>query len=147
MPRIACIVAAAAATAITASAADDALAASRNEHRHASSHHASRPGAVTPSPVRTTVIAYAPAYRPSSSTASRQSPSPSRSSTPPVYFVPALSPNAPPFSFSESEAQPGWNWQRVSLQQIDAEVRAKRDAQARAKAPAGPATQPVAASR
>jgi hypothetical protein len=49
--------------------------------------------------------------------------------------VPATSPNAPPFSFNGSEEVQAWNWQRVSLQQIDAEVRAKRMAAAAAPPP------------
>jgi len=138
MPRITCIVAGAAAAAIAA-AAGDAFAASRKEHRHASPHHTSRPITVAAPPVRTIVVysavaAYAPTYRPSSYGTSRQPPTSSRTATPPVYFVPAISPNAPPFSFSESVAQPGWNWQRVSLQQVDAEIRARRLARDPAKA-------------
>jgi len=50
--------------------------------------------------------------------------------------VPATSPNAPPFSFNGSDEVQGWNWQRVSLQQIDAEVRAKRASTALAASPA-----------
>jgi hypothetical protein len=48
---------------------------------------------------------------------------------PSVYFVPPISANAPLFSFDGSPAvEPDWGWQRVSLQQLAAEVRAKREA-------------------
>lgn len=47
---------------------------------------------------------------------------------PPVYYVPPISPNAPLFSFDGSPEEPEWNWRRVSLQQLVAEVRAKREA-------------------
>jgi len=49
-----------------------------------------------------------------------------------LYYVPPISPNAPPFSFDGSPAvEPDWGWQRVNLQQLAAEVRAKREAGAK----------------
>lgn len=134
MPRIACIVAGAAAAAIGVSAAGNACAAPRQEHRHspATVHPRQAAAPASRAPVRSAVVyphaGYAPAYPSPHYSASRQPLTFSRAATPPVYFVPAVSPNAPPFSFSDSVEQPGWNWQRVSLQQIDAEVRAKRAA-------------------
>ena len=48
---------------------------------------------------------------------------------PALYFVPPISANAPMFSFDGSPAvEPDWGWQRVNLQQLAAEVRAKREA-------------------
>jgi hypothetical protein len=63
-----------------------------------------------------------------SSYSSRQPLTFPRAVTPGLIYLPASSPDAPPFSFNGSEELPGWNWRRVSLQQIDAEVRAKRAA-------------------
>ena len=154
MPRIACIVVGAAAAAISA-AASDACAAPRQEHRHSPSsathhQHNSHANPAPAAPVRTPVSSaptrapvvpivagYASAYSTSSYGSSRQPLTFARSTVPPVYYMPAISPNAPPFSFNGSEEQqPGWNWQRVSLQQIDAEVRARRAAQDVDKSPA-----------
>lgn len=138
MSRIACIVLGAA---IGVPVAGSAFAAPRQEHRHspATAHHRQAAAPVSRAPVRPAVVyaivGYAPAYPSSYYGASRQPLASSRAATPPVYFVPAISPNAPPFSFSESAEQPGWNWQRVSLQQIDAEVRAKRAAKDAGSAP------------
>lgn len=51
---------------------------------------------------------------------------------PALYYVPPISPNAPMFSFDGSPAvEPDWGWQRVNLQQLAAEVRAKREAGAK----------------
>jgi hypothetical protein len=62
---------------------------------------------------------YAPTYAPARA-------------APALYYVPPLSPNAPPFSFDGSPAvELDWGWQRVNLQQLAAEVRAKRGAGAR----------------
>ena len=66
---------------------------------------------------------YAPTYAPAYS--------PPRAA-PALYFVPPISPNAPMFSFDGSPAvEPDWGWQRVDLQQLAAEVRAKREAGAK----------------
>lgn len=47
---------------------------------------------------------------------------------PGLYFVAPISANAPLFSFDGSPAlEPDWGWQRVSLPQLAAEVRAKRE--------------------
>ena len=146
MARIARILVGAAAVATGVSVAGAAFAASRQEHRHpaAASHHRPTATGVSSAPVRTVVVypsvayplvRYAPAYPSSYYGTSRQPLTFSRSPVPPVYFVPAISPNAPPFSFSESVEQPGWNWERVSLQQIDAEVRARRAAKEAGTAP------------
>jgi hypothetical protein len=63
---------------------------------------------------------YAPAYAPTYA--------PARAA-PALYYVPPLSPDAPPFSFDGSPAvQLDWGWQRVSLRQLVAEVQAKREA-------------------
>jgi hypothetical protein len=101
----------------------DVDAAGHPAHHHFSSHH-SRPAvaasAVFRPTVRTVAVGYAPAY------SYRQAQAFPRATVPALAYLPAASPNAPPFSFSESDQYPGWNWQRVSLQQIDTEVRAKR---------------------
>ena len=132
MPRIACLMVGLAAAAL---AAAEASAASGNDHRRASSmasrhHHSPSPSAtVNPARapvVRTVVVGYAPVYPAAYS--SRQPLGFARSSAPSVYYLPAASPNAPPFSFNGSEEMPGWHWQRVSLMQLDAEVRARRAA-------------------
>lgn len=65
-------------------------------------------------------------YAPSAYYAVPQATQPAR---PALYYVPPLSANAPPFSFDGSPAvELDWGWQRVSLQQLVAEVRAKREA-------------------
>ena len=136
MARIACLVA------VMAFAATGAAAAGRHEHSRSSSpaahhHHGSTPVAA-PAPIRPAfvypvVAGYVPSYASYSSYASRQPlNSFPRTTGPTLLYVPPSSPNAPPFSFNGSEELPGWNWQRVSLQQIDAEVRAKRAAAAAA---------------
>ena len=145
MSRMACIVVGATA-AVSIAAAGSAFSAPRQEHRHSTATaHARSPAApFSRAPARATVaypvvypvVGYAPAYRSSYYSSSRQPLTFARTVTPPVYFVPAISPDAPPFSFSPSEEQPGWNWQRVSLQQIDAEVRARRAAKDAESAPA-----------
>jgi hypothetical protein len=131
MTRIACLVAAMALV-----AANGAAAAGRHEHSHSSSaashhHHSSAtvtaPAVFHPPVVYPVAVGYAPSY---SSYASRQPLTFPRAATPGLFYIPASSPNAPPFSFNGSEELPGWNWQRVSLQQIDTEVRAKRAAPA-----------------
>ena len=142
MARIACILVGAAAVATGVAVAGPAFAAPRQEHRHSATtvHHRPSATGVSSGAVRTViaypVVSYAPAYPSSYYSTSRQPLTFSRTATPPVYFVPAISPNAPPFSFSESVEQPGWNWQRVTLQQIDAEVRARRAARDAGAAPA-----------
>ena len=125
MTRIACL-----AAAMALAAANGATAAGRHEHSHSSSgashhHHSSTtaPAVFHPPAVFPVVAGYAPYY---SSYSSRQPLTFPRAVTPGLIYLPASSPNAPPFSFNGSEELPGWNWQRVSLQQIDAEVRAKR---------------------
>jgi hypothetical protein len=82
---------------------------------------------VRPAPVivRPVFVGYAPSY------ASRSPIYPVQSRlVPPLSYIPPISPDAPQFSMSGSPAVEGWHWQRVSLQQIDAEVRAKRAAAA-----------------
>lgn len=77
--------------------------------------------------VRPAVVGYAPSY------ASRSPIYPSQARQgPALSYIPPSSPNAPHFSMDGSPAVEGWHWQRVSLQQIDAEVRAKRAAAAAA---------------
>ncbi len=68
-------------------------------------------------------VPYYPSYPSYSS--SRHSPFTGRSTTPPAYFV-AMSPKSPAFSFNGSPPEPQWHWQRASLQDIDAEVRARK---------------------
>jgi len=102
-------------------------AAGRPAHHHSSggaTFHHSRPAvaasAVVRPTIRTAAVGYAPSY------SYRQAQAFPRTTVPALAYLPGVSPNAPPFSFTESDQYPGWNWQRVSLQQIDAEVRAKR---------------------
>jgi len=53
---------------------------------------------------------------------------PSPPAVPALYYVPPIAANAPPFSFDGSPAvEPAWGWERVNLQQLAAEVRAKRE--------------------
>ena len=137
MPRIACLVVCAA---IAPAMAGLATAAPRHEHRHSSSaaHHHSHSTAVAasafrPAAVLPVAVGYFPAYSPSSYPY-RQPLTFSRSAVPPAYYM-AMSSNAAPLTFTAPEDRPGWNWQRVSLHQIDAEVRARRAAQNPAKAP------------
>jgi hypothetical protein len=138
MTRIACLVGA---VAVALATPNGATAAGRHEHSHSSSaashhHHSSAPAATPavfhPPVVYPAFVGYVPPY---SSYSSRQPLTFPRAATPGLIYLPASSPNAPPFSFSESEELPGWNWRRVSLQQIDAEVRAKRAAAAPAAPP------------
>jgi len=74
-------------------------------------------------------LAYGPAtyssyYAPASTPAYAPPPA-----APALYYVPPIAANAPPFSFDGSPAvEPDWGWQRVNLQQLAAEVRAKREA-------------------
>jgi hypothetical protein len=128
MTRIACLAVA------MALAANGATAAGRHEHSHPSSapgHHHHRgatfaaPAAFHPPVVYPAFVGYAPSY---SSNASRQPLSFPRATGQALIYQPPISPEAPPFSFNGSEEVKGWNWERVSLQQIDAEVRAKRSA-------------------
>ncbi len=131
MPRIACLMVGLAATAL---AAVDASAAATIDHRRASSsapRHQHSLSNVTANPVRapvvqTVIVGHAPAYRSAYSSQQRQGLA--RSPTSGVYYVPASSPDAPPFSFNGSGEMQGWHWQRVSLVQLDAEVRARRAA-------------------
>lgn len=133
MPRIACLMSGLAAAAL---AAANASAAPGGDHRRASSPSSRHPPPFSSAPaslarapvVRTIVVGYAPAYRASYS--SRQPPGIARSAPTGLYYLPAASSDAPPFSFNGSEEMPGWNWQRVSLLQLDAEVRARRAAKA-----------------
>jgi hypothetical protein len=67
-------------------------------------------------------------YAPAAYYGSTSAPSYAR---PALYYVPPISANAPMFSFDGSPAvEPDWGWQRVNLQQLAAEVRAKREAAA-----------------
>lgn len=120
MTRIACILAAAAALCVPPCG----MAAP-----HTTSHARSSPARPAPVVVRPVVVGYAPSYAYRSTTPV----SPTRAAAP-LSYIPPASPDAPPFSMSGSPAVEGWHRQRVSLQQIDAEVRAKRAAAAR---PAG----------
>ena len=123
MTRIACL------AAVLALAANGATAAGRHEHSHSSAPHHHRSAAVAaPAVSRAPIVypafvGYVPSYP---SYASRQPLSFPRAAGQTLIYQPPVSPNAPPFSFNGSEELPGWNWQRVSLQQVDAEVRAKR---------------------
>ena len=138
MTRIACL-AASMVLAASLTVASSAEAAGRHEHAHASSgairHHTSHSTVAIsrPAVVHPVIVGYAPSY---SSYSSRQPLTFPRTAAPALVYLPATSPNAPPFSFSGSEENPGWNWRRVRLQQIDAEVRARRAA-------AGPAVPPA----
>jgi len=135
MTRIACLVAAMALAADSGAAATERHAQSRSSpasHHHQHSAPVPAPATFRPAAVRPAVVAYAP-YYPSYS--SHQPLANFRATGPSLSYVPAKSPNAPPFSFNGSEEVQAWNWQRVSLQQIDAEVRAKRMAAAAAPPP------------
>jgi hypothetical protein len=119
MDRITRILAAAAVLA----AFDCGAAASRTGPSHARAF--TSPVRAAPVIVRPVVVGYAPSY------ASRSPIYPAQSRTvAPLSYIPPASPDAPQFSMSGSPAVEGWHWQRVSLQQIDAEVRAKRAAAA-----------------
>ena len=74
-------------------------------------------------------VGYPSTYYPSTAYRSYGSAAYRPTATPPAYFV-AMSSKAPPFSFNGSPAEPGWNWHRASLQEIDAEVRARKAAKA-----------------
>ena len=130
MTRIACLVGA---MAMALGAANCATAAGRHEHSHTSSaashphHNNAAPSVVHAPVVYPVVVGYVPPY---SSYYPRQPLSFSRATGQALFYQAPLSPDAPPFSFNGSEELPGWNWRRVSLQQIDAEVRAKRAAAA-----------------
>jgi hypothetical protein len=94
---------------------------------HAAGNHARSASNFRSAPVavRTVFVGYAPSY------ASRSPIYPGQPRTgPALSYIPPSSPDAPHFSMDGSPAVEGWNWQRVSLQQIDAEVRAKRAAAA-----------------
>lgn len=128
LPWIVTAVAAlAGAGAITAAA--DLIAAPRAEaaphHARMHAHHRA-PVRVA---VRTVVVGYtggvAPRYYAS---AAPNRTLPQARGVAPVYYVGPLAVDAPPFSFNGSAAEPGWNWQRVNLQQLAAEVRARREA-------------------
>lgn len=119
MDRITRILAAAAVVA----AFDCAAAAPHTGPSHARAF--SSPVRTAPMVVRPVVVGYAPSY------ASRSPIYPAQTRTvAPLSYIPPASPDAPQFSMSGSPAVEGWHWQRVSLQQIDAEVRARRAAAA-----------------
>ena len=104
-----------------------ASAAPRDGHR-AQAHRTSSPVIARP----VVVAGYAP-YYPSYSS-NRYSPTLGRSTAPGPYYV-AMSAKSPPFSFNGSPPEPGWNWQRASFQDIDAEVRARKAARAAEELP------------
>ena len=112
-------------TAVVLGVSLNASAAPGDRHGHAHRTTGARPMVVT---------TFAPSYYPSSYSSQRHSPNLGRSTAQPPYYV-AMSPKAPPFSFNGSPPEPGWNWQRASFQDIDAEVRARKAARA-AEAPA-----------
>ena len=111
MTRIACLLGAVVTLVSTAS-----IAAPQHHNRPRMSN--------MPVTVRPAVTAYVPSYANRAPAVQTQS----RAAVPSLSYIPPSSPNAPPFSFSPQDPLEGWHWQRVSLQQIDAEVRARRAA-------------------
>lgn len=133
MPRIACLLATLAALAVPLAPAS--FAATPHQGRA----HAARPQP-RPAPVavaaRPVIVGYTATYAPH---ASRPlSPVVQSRGASPLSYLPAVSPDAPQFSFSPQDPPGGWNWQRASLQQVDAELRARRAQRQREEGP-GPA--------
>ncbi len=118
MARIACLLAT-----VASLAAAGAPASFAAVPRHT---HASRP---QPRPASVAVVARPMVVYGTTNAARTSRPFPpagqSRAANPLSYLPPA-SPDAPRFSFSPQDPPEGWHWQRVSLQQVDAEVRARR---------------------
>lgn len=134
MPRIACLLAVVAIPAATLLVTGDSTAAAPARHaartppRPAPSNTLARPV------VASVAVAY-PAYATTSRSTRPFAPFVQSRTAGTLSYLPPVSPDAPRFSFSPQDPPEGWHWQRVSLQQLDAEVRARRAERVREGAP------------